>query len=284
VFQFEPLAEADLLGVLLRALADRERGLGKVDTRCAPGALEYLAKVVEGDARRALGVLEVAVLSAKGEARVDIDEALLRESMQQKTIQYDRTGDEHYDVSSALIKSIRGSDPDAALYWLARMLEAGEDVRFICRRLVILASEDIGNADPQALQIAVAAMQACEFVGLPECQLTLSQAVIYLSLAEKSNAATKAIGLARKEVREGAAIPVPRHLRDGHYAGAAELGNATGYAYSHEADDGVADQDYLGVERHFLFPTDRGWEGGKQKHLSSLRERFRNAKPEDEGA
>ena len=191
--------------------------------------------------------------------------------MQQKTLQYDGTGDEHYDVSSALIKSIRGSDPDAALYWLARMLEAGEDIRFICRRLVILASEDIGNADPMALSVAVAAMQACEFVGLPECQLTLSQAVLYLALAEKSNACTAAIGLARRRVREGAIIPVPKHLRDAHYAGAQNLGNGKDYLYAHASTDGVVNQDYLGVEEKFFQPTTRGWEARMYERLMAIR-------------
>jgi putative ATPase len=203
---------------------------------------------------------------------------LINESVQQKTIQYDGTGDEHYDVSSALIKSIRGSDPDAALYWLARMLEAGEDIRFICRRLVILASEDIGNADPHALPIAMAATQACEFIGLPECQLTLSQAVIYLALAEKSNSATTAIGAARREVREGKLIPVPVHLRDKHYAGAEKLGHGKGYMYAHDAAAGVVAQDYLGVERRFYEPTDRGWEGLNRERLEAIRKLLTDAK------
>ncbi len=196
---------------------------------------------------------------------------LVRESMQQKTIQYDPTGDEHYDVTSALIKSIRGSDPDAALYWLARMLEAGDDVRFICRRLVILASEDIGNADPHALPLAVAAFQACELVGLPECQLTLSQAVIYLSCALKSNSATTAIGAARQDVREGALIPVPVHLRDKHYDGAGRLGHGEGYVYSHDMPDGIADQDYLGVDRTYFHPSPRGWEASMVQRLEELK-------------
>ena len=191
--------------------------------------------------------------------------------MQQKTIQYDPTGDEHYDVSSALIKSIRGSDPDAALYWLARMLEAGEDVRFICRRLVILASEDIGNADPQALPIAVAAFQACELVGLPECQLTLSQTVIYLACALKSNSATSAIGAARHDVREGTLIPVPVHLRDKHYDGAERLGHGEGYVYSHDMPDAIADQDYLGVDRTYFNPSPRGWEANMVQRLEEIR-------------
>ena len=274
VFQFQPLEETDILALLQRALSDPERGLGQVPTRVESGALESLALTAEGDARRALGVLEVAVLSSP-QRPVVITSALIRESMQQKTLQYDGSGDEHYDISSALIKSIRGSDPDAALYWLARMLESGEDIRFICRRLVILASEDVGNADPQALLVAVAAMQACEFVGLPECQLTLSQAVIYLACAEKSNAATLAIGNARREVREGELIPVPKSLRDGHYAGAQQLGHGSGYRSAHDAPEGIVEQDYLGVERQFYHPTPRGWEAHQAERLQEIRGRLR---------
>jgi putative ATPase len=194
-----------------------------------------------------------------------------------KAIDYDKLGDAHYDAASALIKSIRGSDPDAAIYWLARMLEGGEDVRFLTRRLVILASEDVGNADPQALPLAVAAMQACEFVGLPECQLTLAQAVTYLACAPKSNAATVAIGEARHDIREGRLLPVPRHLQDGHYSGAKRLGHGEGYEYAHNASDAVAAQDYLGVERTYYRPTDRGFEKELAARLESIRARLRAA-------
>lgn len=278
VFQFQPLTEDDIVSLLHRALNDTQSGLGGVETECEAGALQSLALASEGDARRALSVLEVAVLSCENDAPVKITISLLRESMQQKTIQYDGTGDEHYDVSSALIKSIRGSDPDAALYWLARMLEAGEDVRYICRRLVILASEDVGNADPQALPITMAAAQACEFVGLPECQLTLSQAVIYLACTEKSNSATVAIMEARKEVSDGGSVPVPVHLKDSHYAGAKQLGAGKGYQYAHNAPDGIADQDYLGIDRQFYQPSPRGWEGELADKLAAVRERFRKTR------
>jgi putative ATPase len=191
---------------------------------------------------------------------------------------YDGDGDAHYDTVSALIKSIRGSDPDAALYWLARMLEGGEDIRFICRRLIILASEDVGNADPHALPLAVAAMQACEFIGLPECQLTLSQAVTYLACAPKSNAATTAIGAARADVREGRLLPVPVSLRDAHYDGAKRLGHGQDYEYSHNAPGGVAAQDYLGVEREYYHPVDRGFEAELARRLAAIRETLRAAK------
>ena len=274
IFQFHPLEPADIVHLLQRALRDRHRGLGEVSTQVEPEALEGLAVAVEGDARRALGVLEIAVLSTP-ERPVVITSQLLSESMQRKTLQYDGRGDEHYDLASALIKSIRGSDPDAALYWLARMLEAGEDIRFLCRRLVILASEDVGNADPQGLLVAVAAMQACEFVGLPECQLTLSQAVIYLACALKSNSATQAIDAARREVREGALIPVPRALRDAHYEGAGSLGHGAGYVSAHSGAEGVVEQDYLGVERVFYTPTPRGWEAEQAARLAAVRGRAR---------
>lgn len=276
LFQFQPLEDSDLVALLQRALADEERGLGSIQTEYDLGVLEFLAQASEGDARRALSVLEVAVLSSQPPVR--LSEPLIRESMQQKTLQFDRSGDEHYDLVSALIKSIRGSDPDAALYWLARMLEAGEDVRFLCRRLVILASEDVGNADPQALPLAVAAMQACEFVGLPECQLTLSQAVIYLSCTDKSNAATAAISSARREVREGRLIPVPIALRDKHYAGAAQLGHGKGYLYPHDSKEGVTAMDYLGVDREFYVPTSRGWEGSRSDYLHGVRLELKKAK------
>ena len=203
---------------------------------------------------------------------------LAAESVQRKATDYDATGDAHYDAASALIKSLRGSDPDAALYWLARMLEAGEEVRFLARRLVILASEDVGNADPQALPLAVAAMQACEFVGLPECQLTLAQAVAYLACAAKSNAATVAIGEARRDVREARLLPVPVQLRDTHYAGAKRLNQGPEYQYSHDSPDAVAAQDYLGVEREYYRPVDRGFERELAARLEKIRAVLRSAK------
>lgn len=276
LFQFQPLERSDVVALLRRALMDQVLGLGGTPCSFTEQLLGYLADCTDGDARRALGVLEIAVLSS-AERPVELTRELIDESMQQKTLQYDASGDEHYDVSSALIKSIRGSDPDAALYWLARMLESGEDIRFICRRLVILASEDIGNADPGALRLAVATAQACEFVGLPECQLTLSQAVIYLSLAEKSNSATTAISAARQRVRQGTLIPVPVHLRDSHYSGARQLGHGMGYQYSQEAPEGVVDQDYLGVSDTFFEPSPRGWEASMSQRLAEIRARIRQS-------
>ncbi|MFN7292068.1 MAG: replication-associated recombination protein A, partial [Pirellula sp.] len=270
IFELELLTEADIRSILLRALADKTRGLGIYSATVTDSAIDFCAKMAEGDARRALGALELAVLSSPNRPiKVDVDD--MKESMQKKVLQFDPTGEQHYDIASALIKSIRGSDVDAALYWLARALESGEDIRFLCRRLVIFASEDVGNADPQALSIAVATMQACEFIGLPECQLTLSQATIYLALAPKSNSATTAIANARRDVREGSIIPVPRHLRDGHYPGAAKLGNAVNYQYSHNSEDGVVAQDYLGVDRSYYTPVHRGFEVELADRLESIK-------------
>jgi putative ATPase len=275
VFEFQPLSPEEIKTLTRRALADKERGLGLFEASIDDDALEYLAQVSDGDARRALGALEVAVLSAESPQRLRLSAELVADAVQRKAIRYDPTGDDHYDAASALIKSVRGSDPDAGIYWLARMLEGGEDVRFLARRLVILASEDVGNADPHALVLAVAAMQACEFVGLPECQLTLAQAVTYLACAPKSNAATVAIGEAVHDVREGRLLPVPRHLQDSHYTGAKRLGHGEGYEYAHDAEGGVAAQDYLGVEREYYRPVDRGFEKELAVRLEAIRSRLR---------
>jgi putative ATPase len=277
IFEFKALSIDEIKTVIRRALADKSRGLGNEDVQLDDDAMQFLAEVSDGDARRALGALEIGVLSSR-ERPLHFTRALAAESVQRKAVDYDRQGDAHYDSASALIKSIRGSDPDAAIYWLARMLEGGEEVRFLTRRLVILASEDIGNADPQALPLAVAAMQACEFVGLPECQLTLAQAVTYLACAPKSNAATVAIGEAADDVRQGRLLPVPVHLQDKHYPGAKRLGHGSGYEYAHDAPDAVAAQDYLGVEREYYRPADRGFEKELAERLASIRAKLREAK------
>jgi putative ATPase len=280
VFEFQPLSVDDVEQLLRRALVDRNRGLGQHAVNPHDDALRFLAEVSDGDARRALSALEIGVLSSD-ERPLEFTRQLAAESVQRKAIQYSAAGDEHYDAASALIKSLRGSDPDAALYWLARMLEAGEDVRFLCRRLVILASEDIGNADPQALPLAVAAMQACEFVGLPECRLALSQCVCYLACAPKSNAATVAIDEATADVREARLVPVPVHLRDAHYAGAKRLGHGAGYEYAHDSPDGVVAQDYLGVEREYYRPVPRGFEQELAQRVAYIRARLRGPSNSD---
>jgi putative ATPase len=283
IFQFHPLSEDDIGQLLDRALQDRQRGLGQYEIHLHDDARQFLSAVCDGDARRALSALEVGVHS-NDSFPLQFTQELAEESIQRKAVQYDRDGDDHYDAASALIKSLRGSDPDAAMYWLARMLEGGEDIRFLCRRLIILASEDIGNADPQALCVAVAAMQACEFVGLPECQLTLAQTVAYLACAPKSNAATIAIGQARGDIREGRTLPVPVHLRDAHYSGAKELGHGKGYQYSHRSEDGVAAQDYLGVDREYYHPVNRGFEAELLRRLEDIRAKLRTAREDASNA
>ncbi|MBN2476469.1 MAG: replication-associated recombination protein A [Pirellulales bacterium] len=277
VFPFEPLSTDDVKTLVRRALSDTERGLGRRKVHLHDDALRFLAEVSDGDARRAISALEVGVLSSDA-SPVEFTRQLAEESVQRKAIGYDRDGDTHYDTISALIKSIRGSDPDAALYWLARMLEGGEDVRFLARRIVILASEDVGNADPAALPLAVAAAGACELVGLPECQLTLAQAVTYLACAPKSNAATVGIGEARRDVREGRVLPVPVHLKDRHYAGAKRLGHGEGYQYAHDHPDAIAAQDYLGVQRQYYRPVERGFERELAERLKAIRARLRQGR------
>jgi putative ATPase len=276
IFTFEPLTCVQVKTLLQRALTDRERGLGQVPIHAHEDALDFLAEISDGDARRALSALEVGVLSAQSQP-VEFTLEVARDSIQRKALDYDATGDAHYDVASAFIKSMRGSDPDAAIYWLARMLEAGEDPRFIARRVVICASEDVGNADPQALVVAAAALQAVEFVGLPECQLALAQAVTYIATAPKSNASTMAIAKARADVQQGRTLQVPEHLRDSHYRGAEKLGRGAGYEYSHDHEGVWVDQVYLPEERRYYEPVDRGFEGELRKRMEALREK-RNGK------
>ncbi len=273
IFQFAALTAEHIKSLLHRAATDTERGLGKFPIRLHEDALEFLAKICDGDARRALSALEIGVLSSENDDDkhpIEFTRELASESVQKKAVAYDRDGDSHYDTISALIKSIRGSDPDAAIYWLAKMLVAGEDVRFLARRLVILSSEDVGNADPAALRLAVATAQACEIVGLPECQLNLAQLVTYLACAPKSNAATVAIFEAKKDVTEDALVPVPKHLRDAHYKGSEALGHV-GYQYAHDFEDGIAVQEYLGVDREYYRPVPRGFEAELAERLEKIR-------------
>ena len=369
IFQFELLCEDDIKTVIRRALADEARGLGKHNPTITDEALNFLATTSDGDARRALSAIEVAVLSqlkdaneplaqraglsqaglpAGGQPRthrtstkttpsredpqppaeaggshdepqasacaadqppapaggypiaasaieitagapsppgvgdghpssIQITLDIAQDSIQRKAIVYDGTGDEHYDAASALIKSMRGSDPDATVYWLARMLEAGEDPRFVARRIAICAAEDVGNADPMALVLANAAVQTTVFVGLPECQLPLAQAAIYIACAPKSNASAIAIWTAASDVKKGRTIPVPRHLRDTHYRGSKRLGHGDGYQYAHDHPDGIAAQDYLGVDKTYYVPTDRGHE----KHMAAYLEKFKKLRSQD---
>jgi putative ATPase len=290
VFEFQPLRQEHVLELLRRALADRQRGLGGYNVRPDAEALEHLATICDGDARRALAALEIGVLSQARHRenpdepiRFDLDAA--QESIQAKALQYDGTGDEHYDAISAFIKSMRGSDPDAAVYWLARMLVAGEDPRFIARRIAILASEDIGNADPRAIQVAAAAFDITEKIGMPECQLTLAQAAIYMAAAPKSNASATAIWTAMSDVKNRRTLPVPRSLRDAHYGGAKDLGRGEGYQYSHDYEGGVSPtQDYLGVEAEYYRPSDRGFENHIRKYLRWVASLRRPAEADDRGS
>ena len=276
IFELRPLAEGDLLVLIERALEDVERGLGRMRVRIAPDAAAFLAKLSDGDARKCLNALEIAALTTPPleDGSVQIDLAAAQESIQKKAVVYDGTGDDHYDTISAFIKSIRGSDPDAAIYWLAKMLHAGEEVRFITRRLVICASEDIGLADSNALLVAQAAAQAVEFIGLPEGDLLLAHATLYLATAPKSNSATLAIGQASAEVREGRTLAVPEHLRDVHYKGSERLGHGKGYLYSHDFEGSYVPQAYLPEGRRFYTPTENGLEKRIKERLDHWRSLF----------
>jgi putative ATPase len=292
IFQFTPISEDDIRTLIRRALADKERGYGNYDITIDDEAVDLWATMSDGDARRALMALEVAVLSlqrsmgvspvpsedhgrdAHATNRIHIDLNVAEQSIQRKAIVYDGTGDEHYDAASALIKSMRGSDPDAAVYWVARMLEAGEDPRFIARRIAILASEDIGNADPRALSVAAAAFDVVEKIGMPEARITLSQAAIYMATAPKSNASYVAIERALKDVREGRTIPVPKHLKDTHYPGSQRLGHGNDYKYAHDYPGGFVQQEYLGVDKLYYEPTDRGFEAEIADRMGRLRARM----------
>jgi putative ATPase len=275
IYELQPL-DADDVEALLRRALEEERGIPE-HPPVAEQALRMLAERSGGDARVALAALERAVERSQGGAEIDI--AAVEDALQRKALDYDREGDRHYDYISAWIKATRGSDPDASIYYLAVMLEGGEDPRFIARRMVILASEDIGNADPQALVVANAAAAAVDRVGLPECALNLAQAATYLALAPKSNASYRAIGAARAEVREHGAKPPPDYLRDAHYPGAKKLGRGAGYVYPHDEPGAVAGQPLLpeGMqERRFYEPTDRGFEAELARRLEQIRRGLRN--------
>jgi putative ATPase len=306
LFRLEPLTEDEIVQVLRNAIADPERGYGRLDLRVDDEALKVWALKSDGDARRALTALEVAVLSqgaevtkcqgAKGEGSgpsiprhldtstpstpIIITRAVAEDSIQQKAAVYDGTGDEHYDVISAMIKGVRGSDPDAAVYWIARMLDAGEDPRFIARRLAILASEDIGNADPRAIMVAAAAWELVERIGMPEARITLGQCATYLAMAPKSNASYVAINEAMEDVRGGRTLPVPTYIRDSHSSplnngegGAPREGARPhqGYIYSHDVPGAITGQDYLGVEKTYYRPGDAGVERQFAERLAQIR-------------
>ena len=271
VCELKPLSASHVVTLLKRALADAERGLGQMKLRAEDEALAHLAEICDGDARRALNALEVAALTTPAAADgVIITLAVAEESIQKKAVVYDRQDDAHYDTISAFIKSMRGSDPNATLYWLAKMLYAGEDPRFIVRRMIICAAEDVGNADPHALVLAVAAMQASEFVGLPECRIPLAQAAVYIACAPKSNAAYLGIEQAMKDVEQGRTLDVPEHLKDASYKSAKKLGRGVGYKYAHNHSNHHVKQEYAPTKTVYYRPTDLGFEKTIKAWLEKL--------------
>ena len=276
VFELRSLSAADLRALIHRALADTERGLGAKTITIDEDAALHLAEICDGDARRCLNALELAALTTEADqvGSIRLTRAIIEESIQRKAIVYDAKDDAHYDTISAFIKSIRGGDPDAALYWLAKMLHGGEDIRFIARRLVIAASEDIGLADSRGLLVAVAAQQACEFVGLPEAQIPLAHATVYLATAPKSNTAYMALLAAQSDLQKGRTLAVPEHLRDKHPKTSGETVTGPGYRYSHDFPDAYVPQAYLPEGRVFYEPSDRGEEKRIAERLAHWRSIF----------
>ena len=276
IFELRPLTENDLFLLEQRALSDAERGLGYLKVSAEENALRHLAKIADGDARKVLNSLEIAALTtlpgADGVIRLTL--AVAEQSIQKKAVVYDGDGDAHHDTISAFIKSMRGSDPDAALYWLAKMIHAGEDPRFIARRIVICAAEDVGLADPMALVLANACLAASEFVGWPEARIPLAEATIYIATANKSNSAYKAIDAALEDVKSGRTIPVPEHLRSAAYTGAERLSHGQGYQYAHDGKDHFVAQDYLGVDKTFYEPTEQGVEKKIKERVEKRRAQF----------
>lgn len=274
IFELKPLKEIDIKKIIQRSLSDKERGLGSLKVTVTGEALDFLAKVCDGDARRALNAIEIATHtnsedSAKG---INISLKVIEESVQRKAVVYDKAGDSHYDTTSAFIKSMRGSDPDAALYWLAKMLYAGEDPRFIARRICICASEDVGNADPQALILANAAYQVCEFIGMPEARIPLAQAAIYIASAPKSNAGYSAIEAAYSQIEKECTQEVPIHLKDASYKGAQRLKRGKDYKYAHDYPGHFVAQDYLSRKEKFYQPQGLGYEKIIKERLEKARE------------
>jgi putative ATPase len=279
IFELRPLSVDDLYRLLQRALADAERGLGYLKIQAEEPALRHLAKISDGDARKALNALEIAALTTApdpgGVIRIDL--AVAEQSIQKKAVVYDDE-DAHYDTISAFIKSMRGSDPDATLYWLAKMIHAGEDPRFIARRIVIHAAEDVGLADPMALVLANAAFQAAEFIGWPEARIPLAEAALYIATANKSNSVVLAIDAAVKDVESGRTLAVPEHLRDASYRGAKRLGHGQGYEYAHDHPEHFVAQDYLGADRRYYEPTEQGVEKKIKERVEKWREQLAEMK------
>lgn len=276
IFTLEPLSQQELESLLDAAVADTEHGLGKLNVCLTPEARRHLATAADGDARKCLTALELAAMTTQRDASgsIIIDQSVAEESVQQKMVVYDADGDGHYDTISAFIKSMRASDPDAALYWLAKMLYAGEDIRFIARRIVIAASEDVGMADSNALRVAIAAQQAVEFIGMPEARIPLAHATVYLATAPKSNRAYVAIDAALEDIKNGRTLPVPKALRDGHYKGGKSLGNGVGYVYPHDYEGGFVPQRYFPEGKVYYQPTSNGLEARIKERLDHLRRQF----------
>lgn len=277
IFELKPLSREDIKTLILRAVNDTEKGMGIYNAAITEDALEGLADICEGDARHALNAIELAILTTDpdSEGKITITPEIIEECIQRRVMRFDKTGDNHYDTISAFIKSMRGSDPDAALYYLAKLIESGEQVTFIARRIMICASEDVGNADPQALQVAVAAAQAVERIGWPESSLILAQAVTYVATAPKSNSSTCGIEAAMNAVRETGNLPIPTHLQDAHYKGAAKLGHGMGYKYAHNYKNNYVKQQYLPYElsgREFYKPSGNGYEVKIKEHMKRLKD------------
>lgn len=277
IFELKPLEREDIKTLLKKAVYDKDKGMGTYDAEIEEDALNFLAELSGGDARHALNAIELGIMTTERSAdgKIHITMEVAQECIQKRVMRYDKNGDNHYDTVSAFIKSMRGSDPDAAVYYLARMLYAGESVTFIARRMMICASEDVGNADPQALVVAVNASLAVERVGMPEAQLILSQAAAYIAAAPKSNAATIAIGDAMKTVEETGNLPIPSHLQDAHYKSAAKLGHGTGYKYAHNYPNHYVEQQYLPYElsgKEFYKPSGNGYEVKIREHMKRIRE------------
>ena len=284
VYVLKQLQPEEMKIILNRAISDKEKGLGSFKLKISDEALEYMAQMSNGDARVALNSLEFAVNTAKPDKDEvqKIDLKIVQEAMQKKALLYDKSGEEHYNIISAFIKSLRGSDPDAALYWMFRMLEAGEDPLYLARRMVILASEDIGNADPQALQVAVAAKEAVEFVGLPEGEFALAQAAIYLATAPKSNAVYEAMNKVKKEIKETQALPVPLHIRNAPTPLMEKLGYGKNYQYPHDFPQHFVSENYLpeGVkQRKYYTPGDLGFEEELKKRIENLEQMNKKVTP-----
>jgi len=275
VFELKSLTPEDIQSIVRRALTDESKGLGKYPVKIDEDAVQFLSVMSDGDARRALNALELGVLTTSpgSGGRILFTKKVAEESIQKKAVVYDADGDGHYDTISAFIKSMRGSDPDAALYYLAKMLYAGEDPRFIARRIVICAAEDVGNADPQALILANAAFQVSEFIGMPEARIPLAQATVYIACSPKSNAAYLGIEKAMKDVAENRTLEVPAALKDASYRGAKSLGHGEGYKYAHDYEDHYVPQEYLERKIRYYFPTDQGSEKTLKTYLESIQKK-----------